>query len=90
MVKGLRCYLSVFGDTMVPQGFVVPDGEAWPQECRGQRLGEAEGLSFFFFVCVCYIFCVFRVDAADSLMGAFVHLFSVHLFLSSCPFVKCC
>eukprot|EP00752_Nemacystus_decipiens_P004819 g4386.t1 len=39
VVKGLRSYLEVVGDTMVPQGFVVPDGEAWPQECRGQKLG---------------------------------------------------
>lgn len=40
VVKGLRTYLSVFGDTMVPQGFVVPDGEAWPEECRKQKLGK--------------------------------------------------
>ncbi|CAM9898051.1 unnamed protein product [Ectocarpus fasciculatus] len=40
VVKGLRTYLSVFGDTMVPQGFVVPDGEAWPEECRKQKLGS--------------------------------------------------
>eukprot|EP00903_Cladosiphon_okamuranus_P017703 g16302.t1 len=39
VVKGLRSYLEVVGDTMVPQGFVVPDGEAWPKECRGQKLG---------------------------------------------------
>lgn len=26
---------------MVPQGFVVPDGKAWPEECRGQKLGES-------------------------------------------------
>ncbi|CBJ27332.1 conserved unknown protein [Ectocarpus siliculosus] len=40
VVKGLRTYLSVFGNTMVPQGFVVPDGEAWPEECRKQKLGS--------------------------------------------------
>lgn len=40
VVKGLRSYLEVVGDTMVPQGFVVPDGEAWPEECRGQKLGK--------------------------------------------------
>lgn len=39
VVEGLRCYLGAFGDTRVPQGFVVPDGEAWPAECRGQKLG---------------------------------------------------
>ncbi|CAN0007786.1 unnamed protein product, partial [Laminaria digitata] len=40
VVVGLRCYLGVFRDTRVPQGFVVPDGEAWPSECRGQKLGQ--------------------------------------------------
>lgn len=39
VVKGLRCYLDVIEDTMVPQGFVVPDEEPWPRECWGQKLG---------------------------------------------------
>ena len=39
VVEGLRSYLGAFGDTRVPQGFVVPDVEAWPTECRGQKLG---------------------------------------------------
>lgn len=49
VVKGFRSYLDIVGDAKVPQGFVVPDGEAWPQECRGQKLGEKAPCSHFLF-----------------------------------------
>lgn len=71
VVQGVRCYLSLVGDTMVPQGFVVPDGEPWPVECRGHKLGESvckKGLEG-----QCFTMCLLIVLLAHA-VGCTIHL----------------
>ena len=38
--SGLKVYKQVYGDLMVPQAFVIPEGDPlWPEETQGLKLG---------------------------------------------------
>ncbi|KAE9021686.1 hypothetical protein PR003_g12549 [Phytophthora rubi] len=44
MLVALRAYKEINGDTLVPQSFVVPSGDArWPRAAWGYALGEGVG-----------------------------------------------
>jgi hypothetical protein len=45
MLAGLDAYSEQFGHVRVPQKFVVPDADGWPEEARGLELGlQVSGL----------------------------------------------
>ena len=39
LLAGLSAYSEHFDHVRVPQKFVVPDAEGWPEEARGLKLG---------------------------------------------------
>ncbi|KAE9346650.1 hypothetical protein PF008_g8191 [Phytophthora fragariae] len=45
MLAALRAYKTINGDTLVPQSFVVPSGDArWPRVAWGYALGGTRSL----------------------------------------------